>query len=65
MMTRQHTTHTTLTLPTEEPADPGASLDSARAEGARLHAIARAALDRISAQDAPKELETRRQRGGE
>ena len=65
MMTREHTTHTPPALPTEETADPGASLDAARAEGARLHAIARAALAKVSAQDAEKELETRRQRGGE
>jgi hypothetical protein len=65
MTTKEHTTHTPPVLPTEETADPGANLDAVRAEGARLHAIARAALEKVSAQNAEKELETRRQRGGE
>ncbi len=65
------TTNRTDTTPSARDASPGdapdpnAALEAARAEGARLHQIASAALRRVASQNAEAQLSTLRQRGGE
>lgn len=51
--------------PAGEDPESNANLEATRAAHQRLHQIARAVLEKVSAQNAGQELEARRQRGGE
>lgn len=65
MSEQEQTPHTPERRPTGEEPESNVNLPATRAAHQRLHEIARAALEKVSAQDAEQELEARRQRGGE
>ena len=65
MSEQEQTPHIPERRPAGEEAESATNLEATRAAHQRLHEIARAAIEKVSAQNCEQELETRRQRGGQ
>lgn len=65
MNSQDQTHHTPERRPEGEEPAAATNLEAIRAAQQRRHLIAKAALEKVASQNAEKELETRRQRGGQ